>query len=276
MAFCEFSEFSFGYALTDSLVNAFRDRLGVAPVFANQVTEGKPGGGYDMKLPLNPVPIFFQFKIPSVMTRVSKHMPSGYWTPYYRMFLRTRKPNQYQLLLDLQKTQPLVYYVAPVFDRIADLNRGFITKSIQTQCLFIKPSGIGPLDGTPHHVSYKKGANSWIHSDPKEIGSGHDFDAFLEDVRVEAAKARGADTGLVEEGRGDVPWTGRNRAVLGAISRWLLENHSRDDYFIYLRQPQQLEEEIDSPSGVARVLGYVAQIRYGLALAFVDANIKEH
>jgi hypothetical protein len=273
MTLCEFSEFSFGYALTDSLVEAFRHNLGVAPVFANQVAEGKPGGGYDMKLPLNPIPLFFQFKIPSVLIRVTKHMPKGYGTPYYRMALRTRKPNQHQLLLDLEKTQPLVYYATPMFDRIVDLDLGFMKKSIQANCAFIKPSKIGALDSGPHHVSYKKGFPNWVHSEPKEIEGSHDFDSLLADVRTAAVKAREADVKVIDE-VGQNVWTNRNRAVLSSISSWLL-GERRYFYSADGALRKIVESDVASPSATARNLGYAAQIHYGLTLAFVDADIKK-
>lgn len=280
MALCEFSEFSFGYALTDSLVNAFRNGLGVAPVFANQVAEGKPGGGYDMKLPLNPVPMFFQFKIPSVMTRASKHMPSGYSKPYYRMALRTSKPNQHQLLVDLAKTQPLVYYATPLFDRVADLDSCFMSKSVQARCAFIRPSTIGKLDSQPHHVSYRKDAPYWVHSDPKRIEGEHDFESLLKDVRAAASKAKGEEDKL-EFGRSEISsdaWTERRRSVLVQINEWLARNVA-SDFYPSRRNDEALRALLErapgSPSEMARKLGYVSQVHYGLALAFVDANVEK-
>lgn len=274
MASCQFSEFSFGYALTDSLVNSFGP--GAAPVFANQVVEGKPGGGYDMKLPLNPVPMFFQFKIPAVLTRASKHMPKGYWTPYYRMVLRTKQPDQHALLLDLERKNPLVYYATPIFDRIEDLDYGFVNKSIQTECAFIRPSRIGVLDSKPHHVSYKRGfATCWVHSLPRELDGTHNFDDLLRDVRAEAAKSREASRAETAIKEADAPWTARNRTVLFEIKDWLVENRRRD------RFPSQaadnalldvLDREFNSPAEMARDLGYVAQVHYGITLAFSDAE----
>ena len=75
MAFCEFSEFSYGFALTDSLLAIIAERIGTAPVFPSLIQEGKAGGGYDVKIPALPVPIFLQFKIPRVLVRGSALRP---------------------------------------------------------------------------------------------------------------------------------------------------------------------------------------------------------
>ena len=57
----EFSEFSFGYAITAEL----QQRYGVvsAPEFPSLVAEGRPGGGYDVKVRTQGVVIFLQFTL---------------------------------------------------------------------------------------------------------------------------------------------------------------------------------------------------------------------
>src|SRR5687768_1471231 len=106
MASCEFSEFSYGYALTHSITSALGAALGNAPIFPSLIQEGSSGGGYDVKLPIVPFPMFLQFKIPHVLTRSSSLKPSSYSVPYYRMPIRTRRPNQHQLLLQLATREP--------------------------------------------------------------------------------------------------------------------------------------------------------------------------
>src|SRR5687767_8064459 len=102
MAGCGFSEFSFGFSLTYCLCRALRSSMGSAPVFPSLIQEGRTGGGYDVRLPMIPFPMFLQFKIPYVLTRSSSLKPRTYPVPYYRIPLRTQYPNQHQLLLDLQ------------------------------------------------------------------------------------------------------------------------------------------------------------------------------
>lgn len=272
---CDFSEFSFGYAITDSMVKALKTSIGAAPVFANQIAEGKPGGGYDMKLPLNPLPIFLQFKIPQVLRRSSSGKPPGYTTPYYRMHLRTNKGSQHQLLLDLEASHSLVYYVTPLFHGVADLDSAFMKKGVHLRSAFIKPSKVGVLDAKAHHVSYQVGASTyWVHSEPKEIGVQYGFDNLLADMRsasdaVNTVVPVGAD---VVSGAAD---NMRRMRALNEVKDWLLGNRWRDMYpgrEADAALADLLNRPFETPEELARNLGYVAQVHYGLALAFADGD----
>lgn len=273
MLTCEFSEFSFGYALTDSLIHHFAQAVGAAPMFANQASEGKAGGGYDMKLPLNPIPIFFQFKIPQVLTKSSTLKPATCGVPYYRMHLRTKTPNQHKLLLDLEAGKQLVYYASPCFDKVVDLDSGFVTKQVHSRCLFIRPSRIGPLDSRRHHVSYQKGTSGfWIHSEPKFVEGEHDFERLMEDLRGVADDARRERGEQVSAVASD---TFRGREVLLELRDWFVDNRPRDA--ILSREADDslvrlLDREFANPEELVPVLGYVAQVRYGLTLALADAD----
>ena len=44
----QISEFSYGYALTEKLVNRTGDLIGAAPLFPSLREEGKAGNGYDV------------------------------------------------------------------------------------------------------------------------------------------------------------------------------------------------------------------------------------
>ena len=79
----EFSEFSYGFVLTNELVDRFSlRRLGVAPSLPSQYAEGQSGGGYDVKLPT--VPIFLQFKLSDVLKSKSAKESGTLGLPYYR------------------------------------------------------------------------------------------------------------------------------------------------------------------------------------------------
>jgi len=57
------SEFSYGYAFTENLVDWVGSLLAAAPVFPSLIEEGKANGGYDLKLQFGSVPLFLQFKL---------------------------------------------------------------------------------------------------------------------------------------------------------------------------------------------------------------------
>src|SRR6266446_3142726 len=114
MQTAQFSEFSYGYTITDNIIHGGFPGVPAAPFFPSLISEGT-SGGFDVKIPLRPVPLFLQFKIPQVVSRASAKMPDAFSPPYFRMHLRTKRPNQHQLLLDWEAAGNLVCYATPDF-----------------------------------------------------------------------------------------------------------------------------------------------------------------
>lgn len=191
MRFAEFSEFSYGYALTDNLINGgLLYKVRGAPVFPSLKDEGQAGGGYDVQIPVRGAPLFLQFKNPQVVTRASVNIPPGFTTPYYRMHLRPAKySTQHQSLLEHERRGRLVFYAAPIFHATDALNVGFDNKEIPRRSVFVRPSQIGPLGDKPHAVAYCPGQSvAWIYSEPRQIersvGSGEFFSEVQKSVRL--------------------------------------------------------------------------------------------
>lgn len=154
------SEFSYGYALTDDLVNGIGIPLDAAPVFPSLIKEGKENGGYDLALESGGVPLFLQFKLSEYMKnkRVMECKKYGLFSPpFYRMHLQPlRHSRQHSLLLDLEGKGNLVYYVAPTFHEIKEINQYYINREIVVRSIFVRPSAIGELpDNNAHHVAFK-------------------------------------------------------------------------------------------------------------------------
>ncbi len=121
----EISEFSYGFALTNELVGWAE--LSVAPIFPSLIEEGKAGGGYDVKLDRPGAPLYLQFKRSECMARGSAgeiamvHKQGGNLTvPYYRFSItEAAKSDQHELLLALDTSPNIVFYVAPRFHRLS-------------------------------------------------------------------------------------------------------------------------------------------------------------
>jgi hypothetical protein len=182
----EFSEFSFGFALTENLINgSYLPGVKGAPTFPNLYSEGKAGGGYDVKIPAKGFPLFLQFKIPQVITRATSKQPAGFSRPYYRMHLLRRKHSlQHQSLLSHANRGRLVYYVTPTFHTTTDLNRHYDKRAVPQNSIFIRPNQIGPLDDSGHHVAYMKNSNvAWLCSEPTQLEGGINCEHFLLDLK---------------------------------------------------------------------------------------------
>lgn len=170
----EISEFSYGFALTNELVGWVA--LSAAPVFPSLIEEGKAGGGYDVKLDRPGVPLFLQFKRSHCMVRRAAReyqavlATGGTLTvPYYRFpITEASTSEQHEMLLALDDGSNLVFYAAPRFHRINEINQAWSRMDVARRSLFVAPSTIGPLDDAQHHVAFD-GANTWLCSEPRVL-----------------------------------------------------------------------------------------------------------
>jgi hypothetical protein len=166
----DFSEFSFGYALTHEITNAFSSVLRAAPVFPSLLEEGRDGG-YDLQFDIG-FPLFLQFKLCEYMMRPSAQEWSSFSQPYYRFTIRARKNSkQHDMLLALERQYGLVYYSVPAFQTTEDLNTFFFSQMIIPHVLFLKPSSVGNIiDDDEHNVAFNKDmTRAYCFSKPKEI-----------------------------------------------------------------------------------------------------------
>jgi hypothetical protein len=150
------SEFSYGYALTSELIALFNLKTAGAPEFATQNAEGKPGGGWDIKLP--GVPFYLQFKRAARMVRKrASEARSFSGLPIYRMYLHRRdQSDQHRLLLDLEAKGNVVLYAPPGFSEPDELNEAYSSDQTAKRSIFVRPSAIGPLkDNKRHWVSFQ-------------------------------------------------------------------------------------------------------------------------
>jgi hypothetical protein len=168
----EISEFSYGFALTNELVGWAQ--LRAAPIFPNLVEEGRAGGGYDVRLDMPAIPMYLQFKRSECMTRSSaKEIRNGATlsTPFYRFHLMdAAKSDQHRLLLQLDDGTNEVYYAAPRFHKISEINSAWNTNTITTRSIFVTPRGIGRLSPGSHSIAYDR-SGAYCCSDPREVES---------------------------------------------------------------------------------------------------------
>ena len=184
----EFSEFSFGYALTEALVDGQQHLF--RPTFPTQRRERRDG--YDLRLDRPGRPIFLQFKLCHGMTRRSAREYRCHGLPLAFPFLRmplmpSRLSPQHGLLLDLESRGEAVLYAAPRFFRDDDFAAYYGNRVILSHSAFIRPSAIGPLrDDADHHVSFDPDArHGWFLSEPIRLEPILDGEGFGEDMRIQ-------------------------------------------------------------------------------------------
>ncbi|MDD5034836.1 MAG: hypothetical protein PHE55_08775 [Methylococcaceae bacterium] len=159
----DFSEFSYGYAVTEELVSAHKAKVIAAPLFPSLYDEGKAGGGYDVKIPLAGKPVFLQFKLSDQLERSnSKEYKSGLLgLPYYRMHIRpTKHSDQHNLLLNLEESGETVFYIAPEFHLPAELNFFYLSGSVIANSAAFSPLAIGAMpDDDEHYLVFERGTS---------------------------------------------------------------------------------------------------------------------
>ncbi len=168
----DISEFSYGYAVTESFIWDTTLPVVGAPIFPSLIMEGR-AGGYDVAIPFEGVVLFLQFKLSHYMVRNSAFESRGGYLsmPFYRMHLRPRRHSrQHDMLLELEASGHPVLYAAPKFHRSHELNRAYLRRTIVQQSLLISPSIIGSLsDDGEHHLSFRNGSPVYLCSKPKKI-----------------------------------------------------------------------------------------------------------
>lgn len=197
----DFSEFSYGYAVTEELIALLKATIIGAPVFPSLYEEGKKGGGYDLKIPLAGRPIFLQFKLSDYLKKRSarEYQQRLLDVPYYRMHLRPlRHSDQHNLLLDLEASGEAVFYIAPEFHLPEELNDFYLRKAIVLNSAAFSPSDIGALpDDEAHYVAFERGSSIGYRCsvEPQEIKKRSLKDGFLPLVNLADVQTRslGAD-----------------------------------------------------------------------------------
>ncbi|MEW9614402.1 hypothetical protein AB3G45_11305 [Shinella sp. S4-D37] len=171
-----YSEFSYGYAFTENLIRGSASAPTGAPIFPNLVQEAK--AGYDVRIDYPAVPLFFQYKLPELMTRARAFEIAGGQCPgltldFFRIALMRRDvSDQHQLLIDWEGRYPgQVFYAAPCLKDGAAFNKAYNAVEVARSSALFSPDEIGPLpDDKVHTIAYKPGLSyGYFCSEPREI-----------------------------------------------------------------------------------------------------------
>lgn len=187
----EFSEFSFGFALTRELVDTRSPGWAIAPVFPSLRAEGSAAGGYDVKLGAG-YPIFLQFKRSHYLPTARASQWAKLGRPYYRFSIYSSlRSKQHALLVKLDSLPATALYAAPEFHTQTDLDSAFQLATVQRNTAFFRASAIGVIaDTAEHHVCFAKGATSGhFFSDPRMIQRFPSGEDFVAEVVREIGKA---------------------------------------------------------------------------------------
>lgn len=176
----EFSEFQYGYSATSQLENRFKKYLIKPPHLPSLIEEGKVG--YDLELPSNGNPIFFQFKLSKYLSQRNAKQWNHYNLPYYRFKIWPKsKSNQHNELISLSQRKLYVFYCSPIFYKRIDYFRFHMSNSILqnskiTPCLMLpRISG-----NAKHCICYdQNGSNTQFFSKSDKIPDDNDLEGIF-------------------------------------------------------------------------------------------------
>lgn len=178
------SEFSFGFALTNELIDIASSPLKMAPVFPTLVEEGRAGGGYDVNLDIPGFPLFIQFKRSDCMVRANtRELASGARLdiPYYRFPITARaRSSQHDMLCDLDDGTNEVFYAAPRFHEVTELNDAYLTKQVADRTFYIRPREIGKFADDGAHLVAFDATRRYVFSEPRIVKAFNGSDFFSE------------------------------------------------------------------------------------------------
>ena len=255
---CQFSEFSYGYCLTEDLVVGQGLPITAAPVFPSLIDEGQPGVGYDVRFDLPGTPLFLQFKLVHQMVkRSANEAKRGHFQPpFYRMHLRSsRISDQHESLLSLEQAGNDVFYVAPAFHTTTALNTAYAQRRVWDRSFRIRPALLGPLpDDNTHHVSFRQASGAWrfYSDDPSREGRAPNTEEI-----VEALQRR-----IAERGKRNLhsQIADLDASLQTIVKRRNIERNERERIDI-----QELGEQIDPLRRVA----YIARQFFDCQMLFV-------
>lgn len=196
----DYTEFSYGYAFTENLIRSSVHGPASAPIFPNLVQEAQLG--YDVKIDLPGVPIFFQFKLPQLMVRDTAKEIARYGiaisTPFFRMpLMRCDLSNQHEMLVNLERRFPgSVFYTTPLSEDISAFNAAYRGARVHMESALFSPNDIGLLpDNRNHTVAYSNTSPSaWFCSEPIEI-KRHNYENVIGSINNQLSEREGQKLG---------------------------------------------------------------------------------
>jgi len=172
----EFSERQFESLFNSEFVSKYKALLSAPPFFPTLNREAFLGYDcrYDFKKGFKAKSLMLQFKVSHFVKNRSRnnvHIYDCYGGAYFRFSVMRRNiSKQHKIILKLAKSGKSIFYCAPLFYRLHELNNFFGRNGVINNSRLFNPIGMGDLpDNKQHHVSYDPlGQFGFFHSRNKK------------------------------------------------------------------------------------------------------------
>src|SRR6185437_4816950 len=89
--------------------------------------------------------------------------------PFFRFpITQSGKSDQHSLLLELDDGKNGVFYAAPRFYELSEIDQAWSRGEVAARSIFIRPQAIGRLDSDSHHIAYDN-RQAYLCSEPRPI-----------------------------------------------------------------------------------------------------------
>jgi len=161
----DLSEFSYGYALTEALIQSVPDPLTAKPYFPTRpshVGDTQASTDEGVEQSFSGELLYLQFKLADRMERRSAvEIQEGLFDkPFFRMPLRASvRSDLHAMLMELEASGYPVFYATPKFNTAKELDDAYLARGVVRESSFFRPLELGPLpDQKAHWVSFKAGS----------------------------------------------------------------------------------------------------------------------
>lgn len=256
-----FTEFSYGYTVTEELVTGVLGYQKVRPMFPSLHDEGQAGGGYDVALPYIGAPLYLQFKRSHYMVRRYAENWDLFNSEYFRMYLMPQRySQQHELLIHLELSGNDVYYIAPEFYTDEQLAEHYENKAVFEHSTLFVPSDIGHLnDDERHYIAFNDGIIAYVCSDkPRELKKNIKGKNYFQETRPQT----------LEKGK-RIDEKFFNQLIDNSIE--LLEQGTILSYTLAdtLKRSRIIRQKAETISEKARYAGFLARAYFGCELFIV-------
>lgn len=196
MSKAEFLEYTYANAVTHELMSRYDQAIYSGRIKRSSVVAvvdipsliDEALVGYDVMFPFDAVPLCYQYKISEPQTNIQRAnlTKGGFPGPledpsYYFQIKRTQNDTLIRLAKNIMVK---VFYCAPKFDRLLQLNRHVLNRHVLRNSFLLKPPDLTGTDKT-HKVVFDLKRHHYICSEPKELDGVYDFPELLEQLRRE-------------------------------------------------------------------------------------------
>lgn len=183
----DFNEATYGMQLTFELQSWLQDQKDLVGAAILPTLRDEAELGYDVKIPRQWGMLYLQFKMPEYMRGKNAAEHDTFGESYFRFDVKTDKTNndkiQHNALCDLEDAGENVFYAAPRFLTVDEINEYALNAGMYANSVFPRPSLLGEVEENSSHRYGYTGVNDIRAFSEPSLPVEGSFDTMTESLR---------------------------------------------------------------------------------------------